>query len=686
VAGLKPYFRHLPALLGIVLLIGAIIVVRHEFHRLHLGDIKRAIADIPMRALLLSGGWTVLSYCVLTLYDRLGTIYAGHRVKYRRTALASFCAYALSHNLGFNAVSGAAVRYRLYAHWGLTPLQIAKVVAFCSLTFGLGGMVLGGAILLQEPAAVPFLGDILPHGVFYGLAALLWAIVAGYVFVSSRLGTFRIFGHEVTLPDWRMAIVQVLLATVDVSVTASIFYTLLPRAEGLTYLRFLGVYVASYTAGLAASLPGGIGVFDTAILLGLAPYLQAAPVVGGILIFRLYYYIIPLFLAGTLFAGNEVLLRGRSLWRGRAQVIGRWSEPEFAVAASTGAVALCGTLLLSLGVLTPRPDFAWIDPDFGPEFVDVAASAGQYVPSLIGTALMVLAVALSRRVTLAWGTTIILLLTGAGFTAAQGQSLWIPGVLVLAVFLVAPFRGAYYRHARLLTDPLEASTVIPLFALIGCVTTLAAFRTHVRGLRVDSWWAAVLSHDLPNSWRLTIALTVLLALAAAWRLLRPARVTWLPWAGEGKLRYAAFGVMPPVNADGLVLGEGGRAGIPFRRLGRVMLGLGDPVGADTDRASAIWRLRDLARQEGLDPAFWDTGPDLVQFYADLGLTPLPLGKDGLPLPAQVDDREPEASHYLCCVAQRDLTTLLPMLPVLAAGRDLPEREPPSPRRTARLSL
>ena len=95
--------------------------------------------------------WTVLSYGVLTIYDRLGTIYAGHKVSYGRVAFASFCAYALSHNLGFAAVSGAAVRYRLYAHWGLTPMQIAKTVAFCSLTFALGGMVLGGAILFLEP-------------------------------------------------------------------------------------------------------------------------------------------------------------------------------------------------------------------------------------------------------------------------------------------------------------------------------------------------------------------------------------------------------------------------------------------------------------------------------------------------------------------------------------------------------
>ena len=109
----------------------------------------------------------MLSYVVLTIYDRLGTIYAGHKVSYGRVAFASFCAYALSHNLGFAAVSGAAVRYRLYAHWGLTPLQIAKTVAFCSLTFALGGMVLGGAILFLEPRSIPFFGEHLPRCVMY---------------------------------------------------------------------------------------------------------------------------------------------------------------------------------------------------------------------------------------------------------------------------------------------------------------------------------------------------------------------------------------------------------------------------------------------------------------------------------------------------------------------------------------
>jgi uncharacterized membrane protein YbhN (UPF0104 family) len=665
---LKKLLRHAPALLGVALLIGAIYVVQREFRNLKLEDIATAVQAIPAHALVIAFGWTVLSYGVLTFYDRLGTIYAGHKVSYGRVSFASFCAYALSHNLGFAAVSGAAVRYRLYAHWGLTPIQIAKVVAFCSLTFALGGMVLGGAILFLEPGSIPFFGQHLPHWMLYAVGLALWAVVGAYVTLARVFGVVRLFGHEVGLPGWRMAIVQVILATVDVAITASIFYALLPHAPGLTWLIFLGVYVASYTAGLAANLPGGIGVFDTAMLLGLAPYLDAPVVLGAIVVFRLYYYVIPLFLAGGLFAGNELLLRGGAVLGkvrspARAEAMARWREPDFAVAAATGIVALSGALLLALGVLAPAPDLTWIDPDFA----DLATQASQFVPSLIGAGLIVLAIGLSQRVNLAWGATIVLLMAGAAFTAAQGERLWIAAVLVLAVMLLAPFRACFYRHARLFSGPMQLDNAMPLFGLIACILALAAFERHVRYLSNNSWWEIVLSRHVPNSLRLTVALTVALGLLAIWRLIRPGRVEWLPWDAEARRRMLVLGGMPTDGADGVVMGENERAGIVFRRCGRVLLGLGDPAGEMADRISAIWRLRDLAEQEGLDPAIWCAGPSLLKVYGDLGLTALPLGEDGLPLP-EAPDRTPPSCQYLVCVAERDLTTLLPLLPALAAGQ------------------
>ncbi len=669
---LKRLVRHLPAVLGVALLIGAVYVVQREFRGLKLKDIGAALDAIPRGSLVFAFAWTVLSYFILTFYDRLGTIYAGHKVSYGRVAFASFCAYALSHNLGFAAVSGAAVRYRLYAHWGLTPLQIGKTVAFCSLTFGLGGMVLGGAILFVEPQSVPFVGNHLPHAVLYGIGALLWAIVLGYVTLSRLLGTFRMMGHDVELPGWRMAIVQVLLATVDVATTATIFYALLQPVPGLSWLVFLGIYLSSYSAGLAANLPGGIGVFDTAMLFGLEPYYSAPHIVGAILVFRLYYYVIPLFLAGSLFAGNEIVLRGGGILRhvGKlpaVQAMGRWSEPDFAVTANTGAVGLCGVLMLCLGVLSPQTDFNWIDPDYG----DLASQAGQFVPSLIGAGLVLMAIGLSHRVNLAWTLTIVLLLAGAAFAATQADRLWVVGILALTTLLLAPFRACFYRHPRLMTGPLDPSSALSLIVLVVCLLALAVTRSHTHLLANNAFWMVILSHELPNSVRLTVGIAVLLGLIAMWLLLRPSRVGYLRWDTDALRMLRGFGAQPDMaiqnTAEGLVLGEAETAAIPFRRCGRVLLGLGDPHGEESDRVSAIWRLRDLARQEGLDAAVWRAGPELLKIYGDLGLTALPLGDDGLPT-AEAPGETPPARHYLVCKAERDLKLLLPMLPTLALGR------------------
>src|SRR5450631_2886261 len=90
--GPNRYLSHLPAMLGVVLLVGAIYVVQKEFRHLKLRDISDALRAIPPAALVFSFVWTILSYFILTFYDRLGTIYAGHKVTYGRVAFASFCA------------------------------------------------------------------------------------------------------------------------------------------------------------------------------------------------------------------------------------------------------------------------------------------------------------------------------------------------------------------------------------------------------------------------------------------------------------------------------------------------------------------------------------------------------------------------------------------------------------------
>ena len=82
--------------------------------------------------------------------------------------------------------------------------------------------------------------------------------------------------------------------------------------------------------------------------------------------------------------------------------------------------------------------------------------------------------------------------------------------------------------------------------------------------------------------------------------------------------------------------------LPFVRRGTFLIGLGDPAGNAEDCVSAIWWLRDLAVQEGRQPAFWCVGAMFLPVYNDLGLTAWPL-----PVSAQKAHSPGMETFYLC---------------------------------------
>jgi len=661
--------RNLPHLLGLVLLAGAVFVVQRQFRHLSFAEIRHGLTAIPDIALAIAAGFTLLSYLILSFYDRMAVRHVGRRLSFRRTFFAAFCSYVLSHNLGFSALSGAAVRFRLYGNWGLKPAEIGQIIAFCSLAFTLGGSALVGAVLAADPHAVPLLGRDVPAEILRALGVLALCVVCAYVALSVRVRRLSLWRLQIDMPRPLLAVGQVVVATLDVAATAAIGYALLLPSPPLGYPTFLAIYIASYTAGLLASVPGGLGVFDGAMLLGLAAWMPPSRILGMVFVFRIFYYIIPLFVAGILFAGHELLMRSDALLarlRGAGAAVAvrpngmlRQSEADFSVAVSVGAVSLCGTMLLALGVLDPDSDLEALLPPGGGLFDTpggitgwIAGMAGNYIPSLIGAALIGLAVGLSNRVTLAWGATIVLLCSAAILTALRGTVLLVPGALVLCALLLAPFRSSYYRHARLLSEPLAPGTALPILLLVGCVLILGRLEPNLRLIDSNSWWWVVLTEGATNRTRAALGCAVLLMLVALWRLISPGRIATLPWRGEGRSRYVALLDPPgqlaadlPLPPQGVMLNETGRAAVAFTRLaaphGGLLVALGDPAGMVAgDQVSAIWRLRDLASQEGRSPVFWSVGETLVPIYEDLGLTCWPLpGPEG------------EARRFLCGPAE-----------------------------------
>jgi len=94
-----------------------------------------------------------------------------------------------------------------------------------------------------------------------------------------------------------------------------VLYVLMPPGTTGGYMAFVSLYLLAAAAGLISTVPGGLGVFDSALLL-LTPGEAADEKLAAILAFRLVYYLAPFVLAVLLMIWHEARLVARSRLRG----------------------------------------------------------------------------------------------------------------------------------------------------------------------------------------------------------------------------------------------------------------------------------------------------------------------------------------------------------------------------------
>jgi uncharacterized membrane protein YbhN (UPF0104 family) len=297
-------------------LAGVVIGLHGALKKIGLADVLSAFSATPRRQVVHAGLLLALSLCIMCIYDLPGIIFARRsenfpRLGLHRIGLASFCAYALSHVLGAPAISSAAIRLRLYAQWGVPSTGIGRIVALSGSTFFLGICTMLGLLLVIHPHAVPVFGHAAP-GVIRLSGAMLAGIALAYVLAARGRRAVTVFGTEIPLPGARLACAQILLSCADMSVSSAILYTVLPDAPGLTYPHVLSVYLAGFASGLFSGLPGGVGVFDSVLLLGLSEYLLPAEALGAILLFRVMYFLAPACFAGASYAGHELWVHAKA--------------------------------------------------------------------------------------------------------------------------------------------------------------------------------------------------------------------------------------------------------------------------------------------------------------------------------------------------------------------------------------
>lgn len=305
--------------LAVLLFVLAVRMLIDEAAEITWQQFRDALLAIPIVYLVIAALLIALNYCLLITYDLLALQYLRQSLPLRRVALVAFLGYSLGNNLG-TLVAAAPVRFHFYSRWGLGAGQIVALLAFGGLTFWSGVWLLGGTTLTFAPIPLPT--DVLQIPfTSRALGVSLLVIWCGYAFTCAVWHRpIPIGGMRLRSPPLGLMILQSSVAAVDLTVTSTALYLVLPSEATVPFTLVLAAYLTAIAASLITQVPGGLGVLEL-ILLKLLSGAIGTQVLASLLVFRVLYYVIPLLLGMTTLVVHE-------LWYGSSVLRQEKEEPR----------------------------------------------------------------------------------------------------------------------------------------------------------------------------------------------------------------------------------------------------------------------------------------------------------------------------------------------------------------------
>src|SRR4051794_33114605 len=274
--------HRLGIILSLVIIAIAAVVLYRKLHNINVSKVLTAMATVEYSDVVISGMFVALGYFTLTFYDLFALRTIGRKdVPYRIAALAGFTSYAVGHNVGASVFTGGAVRYRIYSAWGLDAIEVAKICFIAGLTFWLGNITVLGFGFFYHPQAASHI-DQLPLWVNRALGIIALLVLAAYVAWVWR--TPRVIGRQnwqVQLPSGPLTLLQIAIGIVDLSCCALAMYMLVPNDPPMQLIDVAVIFITATLLGFASHSPGGLGVFDAALLVALWEFDAEEMLAGG---------------------------------------------------------------------------------------------------------------------------------------------------------------------------------------------------------------------------------------------------------------------------------------------------------------------------------------------------------------------------------------------------------------------
>ena len=288
--------RLLSPLLALAVLAAMAWVVLHVLQRVRLADVTAALGATSLVSVLAALMLVSFSYLCLAGYDLLALNHLGKRLSLLAVVVGGFVSFALANTLGFVLLTAGGVRYRVYSPAGVTAPDVAVITIMSGLIFALSATLILGVSLLISPQ-VATLVDGLPSWTNFSIGFLIVATLGGYIgWISSGRKAIRLSGYEISLPGPISTLAQMATGVGDMLFASAALYMLLPGDPGTGYPIFVGLFAAAITLGLLSWIPGGVVVFEGIMLLAV-PNIPTEKMLASLLVFRVLYYLVPMFVA-----------------------------------------------------------------------------------------------------------------------------------------------------------------------------------------------------------------------------------------------------------------------------------------------------------------------------------------------------------------------------------------------------
>ena len=286
-------WRRVGLVLSVAIIAAAAAVLYRMLNGIDVDDVFDAIKATRWESVATAAAFVAAGYFTLTFYDLYALRTIGRsEIPYRIAALAGFTSYSVGHNLGASVFTGSAVRYRIYSAHGLDAIDVAKVCFVAGLTFWLGNAAVLGLGIAYQPEAASAI-DQLPPEINRLIACVVLAALVGYVgWVWNGRRVIGKGAFKVTLPNGPLTLLQIAIGIVDLAFCALAMHALLPGEPAIDFITLAVVFVSATLLGFASHSPGGIGVFDAAMLVALYHF-DREELIASLLLFRLLYYITP---------------------------------------------------------------------------------------------------------------------------------------------------------------------------------------------------------------------------------------------------------------------------------------------------------------------------------------------------------------------------------------------------------